>query len=99
MNPVALASMTSGINEGENDEVTPWRLPIHDNKPMCRTANKFDESLKKSIDAIDKLDDDTAKLEKISTYLVEMMKDEGGGDDDIWMSKEDQNAFQPLIKK
>jgi hypothetical protein len=66
---------------------------------MCRTANKFDESLKKSIDAIDKLDDDTAKLEKISTYLVEMMKDEGGGDDDIWMSKEDQNAFQPLIKK
>ncbi len=27
-----------------------------------------------------------------------MMKDEGDGDDDIWMSKEDQNASKPLIK-
>jgi hypothetical protein len=29
---------------------------------------------------------------------LQMMKDEGDGDDDIWMSKEDQNASKPLIK-
>jgi hypothetical protein len=66
---------------------------------VCRTTEKFDESLEKLVDSVDKLDDDMIKLEKISTYLVEMMKDEGDGDDDICMSKEDQNAFEPLIKK
>jgi hypothetical protein len=65
---------------------------------VCRTIDKFDESLEKSVDSVDKLDDDIVELEKISTYLVEMMKDEGYGDNDIWMSKEYQNAFEPLIK-
>lgn len=39
------------------------------------------------------------ELEKNATHLVKMLKDEkGDGDDDIQMSKESQNAYEPLIK-
>jgi hypothetical protein len=33
----------SGIDEDEDDKVAPQRLPIHDNKLVCKTTNKFDE--------------------------------------------------------
>jgi hypothetical protein len=40
-----------------------------------------------------------AELEKNATHLVEMMKyEKGDGDNDIWMSKESQSAYEPLIK-
>jgi hypothetical protein len=53
---------------------------------VCRTTNKFDESLGKLADLADKLGDDTVKLEKTTSHLIDMMKDEkGNGDDDIWI--------------
>ncbi len=64
---------------------------------MCRTTNKFDESLEKSINLVDKSNDDMGELEKTATYIVERMKDEErDGDDDIWMSKKDQNPSKVI---
>ncbi len=83
----------------EDDKVVPHQLSTHDNIQMCRTIDKLDESSEKSFHLVDKLHDDMAKLEKTTTYFVEMMKDEeGDGDDDIWMNNEDQSAFAPLIQ-
>jgi hypothetical protein len=66
---------------------------------VCRTTDKSDESLEKSANLANKSDDDTIELEKITTHLAKMMKDEkGNGDNDIWMSKESQSASEPLIK-
>ncbi len=65
---------------------------------MCRIVENCDASSKKLVDLPNKSNDDTAKLETSPTYLVEKMKDEGDGDDNIWMSKKNQNAFKPLIK-
>jgi hypothetical protein len=64
---------------------------------MCRTRDKSDESLKKLVDLVDKSNDDMGELENTTTYMAEMMKDEkGDGDDDIWMSKEDQNPSEVI---
>jgi len=56
---------------------------------VCQTIDKVNESSKKSFDSVDKSHDDIAKLEKTIAYLAKMMKDEGNGDNDIWMNNED----------
>jgi hypothetical protein len=49
--------------------------------------DKTTQSSKKLTYLVDKLNNDMVKLEKTTTYLVEMMKDEeGDGDDDIWVN-------------
>jgi hypothetical protein len=66
---------------------------------VCRTTYKYHESLEKSADLTNKSDDDTVKLKKIVAHLAKMMKDEkGDGDNDIWINKEGQIAYEPLIK-
>jgi hypothetical protein len=58
------------VNKDENDETTPWWLPIHDNKSVRMTIDKFDESLEKSVDLVDKSHDDTCELEKTITCMA-----------------------------
>jgi hypothetical protein len=66
---------------------------------VCRTTYKYHESLEKSIDLTNKSDDDMVKLEKIVAHLAKMRKDEkGDGDNDIWINKEGQTTYEPLIK-
>jgi hypothetical protein len=65
---------------------------------VCRIVENFDASSKQLVDLTNKSNDDMAELETTTTYLIEKMKDEGDGDDNIWMSKKDQNASKPLIK-
>jgi hypothetical protein len=66
---------------------------------VCRTTYKYHESLEKSVYLTNKSDDDTIKLKKIVAHLAKMMKDEkGDGDNDIWINKEGQIAYEPLIK-
>ncbi len=56
---------------------------------MINTIDNFDDSLVKSIDLVDISDDDIIELEQITTYMVEMMKDEReDGDNGIWMNEE-----------
>jgi hypothetical protein len=56
---------------------------------VINTIDNFDDSLVKSIDLVDISDDDIIELEQITTYMVEMMKDEReDGDNGIWMNEE-----------
>ncbi len=65
---------------------------------MCRIVENFDASSKKIVDLVNKSDDDTSKLETITTYLVKKVKDARDGEDTTWSIKKNQNASKPLIK-
>ncbi len=77
------------IGLDEDDKIVPCQFSIHNNIQVCQTIDKVNESSKKSFDSMDKSHDDTAKLEKTIAYLAKMMKDEGNGDNDIWMNNKD----------
>jgi hypothetical protein len=49
---------------------------------VIETTKKFDDSLAKSADSTNKLDENVDELEQITTYMVAMMKDEGQNSDD-----------------
>jgi len=51
------------------------------------------------VDSTNKLDDDTSELETTITYLAKKMKDEGDGDNDIWMKKKKLKCIQTIDQK
>ncbi len=88
-------STTEGVQEysdiygDEDDEAMPWQPQIDNGNLVINTIDNFDDSLVKSIDLVDISDDDIIELEQITTYMVEMMKDEReDGDNGIWMNEE-----------
>jgi hypothetical protein len=64
---------------------------------VIRTIDKFDDSLPKSTNLVDKLDDDMAELEQTTTHMAKMKDDKENGDDGIWMNEKDHNASKPLM--
>ncbi len=66
---------------------------------MCRIIEKFDASSKILVDSTNKLDDDMSELETTITYLAEKMKDEGDGDNNIWMKKKRSKCIQTIDQK
>lgn len=50
---------------------------INNGNLVIRTIDKSNDSPAKSANSIDKLNDDTTKLEQIATHVVDMMNDEG----------------------
>jgi hypothetical protein len=61
-------------------------IPYHNS----RTTDKSNDSLTKSVNSVDKSDDDTVELEHTITHMAKMMKDEReDSDNGIWMNEED----------
>ncbi len=50
---------------------------INNGNLVIRTIDKSNDSPTKSANLADKLNDDTTKLEQITTHMVDMMNDEG----------------------
>jgi hypothetical protein len=54
---------------------------------VIRTTYKSNDSLTKSTNPIDKLDDDMAKLEQTTTHMAKLKDEREDGDNGIWMNE------------